>query len=179
MKGASWRCGFSLVSNADVQPCDALFSWTDEIMDTRQGENGPDLGLFGWPYWLYRKTRCENTWTHYGELERYANPSGALVDVMKYKHSLAGLHAKLDRNLFEETYCIIHFQLMLLNEADARLARETMLCPKIMRENRFKLMSNGIRPPSDFFQNRFLCPNRHSSCGHRTKSLSPPQSHLY
>ncbi|RQM26809.1 hypothetical protein B5M09_000746 [Aphanomyces astaci] len=74
------------------------------------------------------------------------------VDSLGHLHGLPAKDATLDLEFFEETRCIIHFQLMLLNAADARLSRERVLFQKFLRENRFKLMSNGINPPADIFK---------------------------
>ncbi|RHY26440.1 hypothetical protein DYB32_008164 [Aphanomyces invadans] len=74
------------------------------------------------------------------------------VDSLAHLHALPAKDAALDVEFFEETRCIIHFQLMLLNAADARLSRERVLFQKFLRENRFKLMSNGINPPADIFK---------------------------
>ena len=38
--------------------------------------------------------------------------------------------------------------------AEARLRREAVLFQRFLRENRFKLMSNGINPPSDVFRTK-------------------------
>ncbi|KAF0776280.1 hypothetical protein AaE_000020, partial [Aphanomyces astaci] len=74
------------------------------------------------------------------------------VDSLGHLHGLPAKDATLDLEFFEETRCIIHFQLMLLNAADARLSRERVLFQKFLQENRFKLMSNGINPPADIFK---------------------------
>ncbi|KAF0687209.1 Aste57867_21065 [Aphanomyces stellatus] len=75
-----------------------------------------------------------------------------MVDSLGLLHSLPAKDVALDFEFFEETRCIIHFQLLLLNAADARLSRERVLFQKFLRENRFKLMSNGINPPADIFK---------------------------
>ncbi|CAK4571432.1 unnamed protein product [Aphanomyces euteiches] len=77
---------------------------------------------------------------------------GDLVDSMRHLQSLPGMDVEMDFEFFEETRCIIHFQLLLLHAADARLSRERVLFQKFLRENRFKLMSNGINPPADIFK---------------------------
>ena len=46
---------------------------------------------------------------------------------------------------------IIHFMLMLINCCDARLKHQKVNFQKFLRENRFKLLSNGIKPPKDIF----------------------------
>ncbi|OQR84703.1 hypothetical protein ACHHYP_13038 [Achlya hypogyna] len=75
-----------------------------------------------------------------------------LVDTLGLLRTLPTRDVALDYEFYEETRCIIHFQLLLLNAADARLSRERVLFQKFLRENRFKLMSNGINPPADIFK---------------------------
>ncbi|GAB9467854.1 Calpain-like cysteine protease c2 [Globisporangium polare] len=74
------------------------------------------------------------------------------TDLVGILMELPVLDEELDREFFEETRCIIHFQLLMLNAADARLSREKILFQKFLRENRFKLMSNGINPPANIFK---------------------------
>ncbi|TYZ68723.1 hypothetical protein PybrP1_001158, partial [[Pythium] brassicae (nom. inval.)] len=76
----------------------------------------------------------------------------AATDLVGILMELPVLDEELDRAFFEETRCIIHFQLLMLNAADARLSREKILFQKFLRENRFKLMSNGINPPANIFR---------------------------
>jgi hypothetical protein len=40
---------------------------------------------------------------------------------------------------------------MMLVDADAKLNREQVLFQKFLRENRFRLASNGIVPPPEIF----------------------------
>lgn len=75
-------------------------------------------------------------------------------DLVTVLRKLPSLDAALDMAFYEETRCIIHFQLLLLAAADARLNREKVLFQKFLRENRFKLMSNGIHPPANVFRTR-------------------------
>ncbi|DAZ96786.1 TPA: hypothetical protein N0F65_005784 [Lagenidium giganteum] len=78
-----------------------------------------------------------------------APPMSDLVGMLM---ELPVLDEELDREFFEETRCVIHFQLLMLNAAEARLSREKILFQKFLRENRFKLMSNGINPPANIFK---------------------------
>jgi hypothetical protein len=57
----------------------------------------------------------------------------------------------LDFTYKEETRCAIHFLLMLLISSDSKLQREQVLFQKFLRENRYRLASNGIIPPRDIF----------------------------
>ncbi|KAL4152576.1 hypothetical protein PRNP1_009504 [Phytophthora ramorum] len=78
-----------------------------------------------------------------------ASPSRDLVELLL---ELPQLDAALDREFYEETRCVIHLQLLMLTASDARLSREKILFQKFLRENRFKLMSNGISPPANVFR---------------------------
>ncbi|KAJ8525110.1 hypothetical protein ON010_g16005 [Phytophthora cinnamomi] len=78
-----------------------------------------------------------------------ASPPRDLVELLL---QLPELDAALDREFYEETRCVIHLQLLMLTASDARLSREKILFQKFLRENRFKLMSNGISPPANVFR---------------------------
>ncbi|GMF24785.1 unnamed protein product [Phytophthora lilii] len=78
-----------------------------------------------------------------------ASPSRDLVELLL---QIPELDAALDREFYEETRCVIHLQLLMLTASDARLSREKILFQKFLRENRFKLMSNGISPPANVFR---------------------------
>ncbi|ETN07450.1 hypothetical protein PPTG_13351 [Phytophthora nicotianae INRA-310] len=78
-----------------------------------------------------------------------ADPSRDLVELLL---RLPELDAALDRAFYEETRCVIHLQLLMLTASDARLSREKIMFQKFLRENRFKLMSNGISPPANVFR---------------------------
>ncbi|TMW60814.1 hypothetical protein Poli38472_000856 [Pythium oligandrum] len=83
-----------------------------------------------------------------GELIKTEN----FTDLVGMLMELPVLDEELDKAFYEETRSIIHFQLLMLNAADARLSREKILFQKFLRENRFKLMSNGINPPANIFK---------------------------
>ncbi|CCI46915.1 unnamed protein product [Albugo candida] len=69
---------------------------------------------------------------------------------------LPTLDEELDREFHHETKCVIHFQLLLLDAVDARLAHTKILLQKFLREDRFKLVSNGINTPSNVFRSSSL-----------------------
>ncbi|CAM9220023.1 unnamed protein product [Chrysoparadoxa australica] len=52
---------------------------------------------------------------------------------------------------YEELRCMIHFQTLILLAAEARLQREATFFRKFLKENHFKLLSNGIAPPKNIF----------------------------
>ncbi|GMF45269.1 unnamed protein product [Phytophthora fragariaefolia] len=79
-------------------------------------------------------------------------PASSSRDLVELLLQLPELDAALDREFYEETRCVIHLQLLMLTASDARLSREKILFQKFLRENRFKLMSNGISPPANVFR---------------------------
>ncbi|EEY65507.1 uncharacterized protein PITG_02997 [Phytophthora infestans T30-4] len=79
-------------------------------------------------------------------------PAAPPRDLVELLLQLPELDAALDRAFYEETRCVIHLQLLMLTASDARLSREKILFQKFLRENRFKLMSNGISPPANVFR---------------------------
>ncbi|KAF4319362.1 hypothetical protein JM18_003182 [Phytophthora kernoviae] len=83
---------------------------------------------------------------------RDATPASPPQDLVTLLLKLPELDAALDHEFYEETRCVIHLQLLMLTASDARLSREKILFQKFLRENRFKLMSNGISPPANVFR---------------------------
>lgn len=51
----------------------------------------------------------------------------------------------------EETRSAIHMLLLTMVSAEAKMQREQVLFQKFLRENRFRLASNGITPPTEIF----------------------------
>jgi len=64
---------------------------------------------------------------------------------------MSELDAKIIHEFHEELRCVIHLWLLLIVAADGRLRREKVLFQQFLRENRFKLLSNGIAPPKNIF----------------------------
>jgi hypothetical protein len=96
----------------------------------------------------------QNTTTHGGSSNSSTNGENKRkpTDLIHFLLEMPVIDEELDKQFYEETRCIILFQLLMLNAADARLSREKILFQKFLRENRFKLMSNGINPPADIFK---------------------------
>jgi hypothetical protein len=61
------------------------------------------------------------------------------------------LENSLDERFQQETTACIHFLLLLLLVGEAKLQRETVLFQKFFRENRYRLITNGITPPAKVF----------------------------
>nr|CCA19505.1 conserved hypothetical protein [Albugo laibachii Nc14] len=77
---------------------------------------------------------------------------GLLANLLR----LPTLDEELDREYFHETKCVIHFQLLLLDAVDGRLAHTKILFQKFLREDRFKHISSGINIPSNVFRSSSL-----------------------
>ena len=73
------------------------------------------------------------------------------LDIPGLLRRIRDLDEAIETTYKDETRCAIHFLLMLLVGADAKLQREQVLFQKFLRENRFRLASNGITPPPDVF----------------------------
>jgi hypothetical protein len=73
------------------------------------------------------------------------NAEQALVDL----EEAVGL---LDDAYEEEMRVSVLFRVSLMAAARARLKREVVLFKQFLRDNRFKLMANGISPPTSVFQ---------------------------
>jgi hypothetical protein len=73
------------------------------------------------------------------------------MDIRAVLARVRDLDEAVDFSYHEETRCAVHFLLMLLVGAEVKLQREQVLFQKFLRENRFRLASNGITPPPDIF----------------------------
>jgi hypothetical protein len=73
------------------------------------------------------------------------------MDLVGMLRALPEFDKAINYTYMEESRCAVHFLLLLMSVADSRLQRETVLFQKFLRENRFRLASNGISPPSAIF----------------------------
>ncbi|KAK1948553.1 Calpain-type cysteine protease ADL1 [Phytophthora citrophthora] len=164
------------IHGLEVARPDGILSWKEVKADVFQRGVGPFGFLYAFTVpprvlrflrWKYlpstlkrkRKNKDAQADTLTDSLERGesapriditpATPSQELVELLL---QLPQLDAALDREFYEETRCVIHLQLLMLTASDARLSREKILFQKFLRENRFKLMSNGISPPANVFR---------------------------
>jgi hypothetical protein len=141
---------------------DALYTHSDAIAEAVLAGKGP-LGVLGLGGMWYRcfqtledrfKTCCK-----FSLLKMY-DAEGQRLNVEKLKRkfdsltvlqALTELDVMVNQEFHEELRCVIHLWLLLIVAADARLRREKVLFQKFLRENRFKLLSNGIAPPKNIF----------------------------
>ena len=77
---------------------------------------------------------------------------GPLRDTPAMYSHMPDLNDHLDQEFEEETRMIIHFQVLLVLSAFSKMEKETTLFQMFLRENRFKLLANGVRPPANIFR---------------------------
>jgi hypothetical protein len=71
---------------------------------------------------------------------------------MELLGSLEKLDLSLDKEYAEEMRMIVHFQLLIIVASRSRIQKESVEFQMFLRENRFKLMANGIKPPPEIFK---------------------------
>ena len=114
------------------------------------------LALMGGPYKLYAKYFVDPNKGKYDEdgNPKPEEPDPPPLDSLPFLTSLPTQNMKMDKEYFEETRMCLHFQALVIVASQARLTSEGVLFQRFLRENRFKLLANGINPPSDIFQSR-------------------------
>ena len=146
---------------ADEEPprADGLFNWEDAIAEAYITCRGPlgFLGMFGAWYAIFNGINDVKYCYRSSTISRYDSKGGrkivakseGSVDCKKLLKELPAFDTALDKRYGEEMRSVVHFMLMLINACDARLKHQKVNFTKFLRENRFKLMSNGITPPKD------------------------------
>ena len=77
---------------------------------------------------------------------------GPLRDHIKMFGQMQELDMQLNKEYEEEIRMLIHFQLLVVVAANSRIEKESTLFQMFLRENRFKLLANGVKPPPDIFR---------------------------
>ena len=142
---------------------ESLLTFTDLIAEAILTGRGPFgfFGLEGTWYWLFKKAQNSaylkflrqpwlNVYDDYGNLTTNAQLAESF-DTSAVLRRQVELDREIDGILHEEMRCGIHFLMMVIVAADAKLQREKILFQKFLRENRFRLASNGISPPPEVF----------------------------
>lgn len=142
---------------------EGLFTITDALAETIITGKGPYgmFGLDGKLYSIFKYAQSQprlkflqqpwlNTYDEHGNSKNNVALSEPM-DVVGMLAMFTDLDKGMQHTYFEETRCAIHFLLLLMVAADANLQREQVLFQKFLRENRFRLASNGISPPSEIF----------------------------
>jgi len=69
---------------------------------------------------------------------------GELRDTISMLSHFSELNDHLDQEFEEETRMVVHFQVLLVLAAFSNMEKETTLFQMFLRENRFKLLANGV-----------------------------------
>lgn len=142
---------------------EALLNISDILAITNITGRGP-FAIFGLEGLWYRflkfaKINPRLTFLRQKWIDEY-DLNGNYIHAITLSESFNSIHIlgrlnesdhSLDESFYEETRCAIHFLLVLLVSAEAQLQREQILFQRFLRENRFRLASNGITPPADIF----------------------------
>ena len=142
---------------------ESLLTFSDMVAQSLLTGKGP-FGFFGldglWyalfkfaqtkPYLKFLQQPWLNKYDEYGNLTTLAQ-LGDSFDCVATLNRLCEVDVLIDEALHEEIRAGILFISMITVAADAKLNREQILFQKFLRENRFRLASNGITPPADIF----------------------------
>lgn len=140
---------------------ECLFTPMDILAEGMIACRGPVsfLGLSGSTYNFLKQAQEQPNLKWFKMLTNY-DSNGNCTDYVQLSEHLhisqilsryPDLDNALDYTYMEETRCAIHFLLLIIASADAKLEREKVLFQKFLRENRFRLASNGISPPAEIF----------------------------
>ena len=142
---------------------EAMFDITDALAEALIVGKGPlgFLGCGGTWYRLFKRAQeypalkfLQQPWLNVYD-DHGNNKSTALlsdkIDSIFIFNKYRDLDAAIDYRYKEESRCAIHFLTLLCVAADAKVQREQVLFQKFLRENRFRLASNGISPPAEIF----------------------------
>jgi hypothetical protein len=141
----------------------SLFTISDAVAESLITGKGPYgfLGCEGLWYRLFKRaqqyprleflnTKWLNVYDEFGnssEVTQLSEP----MDLAAMLRLFPDYDKAMNYTYLEESRCAVHFLMLLMSVADSRLQRETVLFQKFLRENRFRLASNGISPPSAIF----------------------------
>jgi hypothetical protein len=142
---------------------EALLNSADMLAEALLTGRGPMgfVGLEGLWFMIFKKVQqypqlkfLQQPWLNAYDASGNLTTTAQLADTFETSIVLKRqvvLDREIDRTLHEEMRCGIHFLLMVIVAADAKLHREKILFQKFLRENRFRLASNGISPPPEVF----------------------------
>ncbi|KAF1778202.1 Peptidase C2, calpain family [Phytophthora cactorum] len=149
------------IHGLEVPRPDGLLSWKVVKEDIFQRGVGPFGFLYAFtvPPRVFRFLRWKYlpSTLKWRRKARGDTPTDTQADTIPLNVEIARLqlpseliqHQQLHREIWWGYYCnYLNWTL----PSDARLSREKILFQKFLRENRFKLMSNGISPPANVFR---------------------------
>ena len=108
------------------------------------------LFLFGVPYqqWV-EKTKKPYPYRNPDGSRQVADGGAPLIDSLPLLAELTEMDASLDREFMDEQLAVIHFQLLVIVASTQRIRKEGVQFQRFLRESRFKLLANGVKPPAD------------------------------
>ena len=127
----------------------------DENEKTKQKDNDDDINAEAV---AIKKKKSYVVRMEEGDLEAHHRDDsvtksyGPLRDTCSMLSHLPVLNDHLDQEFEEETRMMVHFQVLLVLSSYSKIEKETTLFQMFLRENRFKLLANGVKPPSDIFK---------------------------
>ena len=142
---------------------EALFDISDAMAESIVCGKGPMgwLGVDGYLFKLFKMAQeyprlkfLQQPWLNaYDEFGNNKNsvPLGEHCETNAILARYRDIDTALSFTHYEETRCAVHFLLLLVVGAKAKMQREQVLFQKFLRENRFRLASNGISPPAEIF----------------------------
>ena len=142
---------------------ESLFSFSDMLAEAVVVGKGPIgwIGMDGQLFKLFKwaQDQPKLTWLQQPWLNAYDefgnNRTYALLSEHIETKAILERFLEYDEAINfvceEETRCAVHFIVLTMVSAEAKLQREQVLFQKFLRENRFRLASNGITPPAEIF----------------------------
>lgn len=142
---------------------ESMFSFTDACAEAVIAGKGPlgFLGFDGLLYSMFKKAQenprlkfLRQPWLNI--YDEFGNKTSNIqlyegLDSISHLMRFSDIEKALDHCYKEEARAGVHFMCMLIVAAEAKLGREKVLFQKFLRENRFRLASNGITPPAEVF----------------------------
>jgi hypothetical protein len=146
-----------------VRHSESLFTWSDAMAEAVITGRGPVgwIGFDGWLYKLFKFAQDQpnlaflqqpwlNAYDEFGNNRNYTLLSEH-IETKDIMERFMDLDKAIDFVAAEETRAAVHLMTLTMVSAEAKLQREKVLFQKFLRENRFRLASNGITPPSEIF----------------------------
>eukprot|EP00606_Chrysophyceae_sp_TOSAG23-5_P000052 GSChrysophyteH2.ASY1.ANO1.1648.1 assembled CDS len=146
-----------------VRHSEGLFTFSDMIAEAVVVGKGPIgwIGMDGKLFKLFKYAQEQprlkflsqpwlNAYDEHGNNKNYALLSEH-IETKAILERFLDYDEAIDFVAAEETRCAIHFLILTMVSAEAKLQREQVLFQKFLRENRFRLASNGISPPGEIF----------------------------
>lgn len=146
-----------------VRHSESLFTWSDAMAEAIVTGRGPVgwIGFDGQLFKLFKFAQDQpnlaflqqpwlNAYDEFGNNRNYT----LLSEHIETKDIMARFDdydKAIDFVAAEETRAAIHLTMLTMVSAEAKLQREKVLFQKFLRENRFRLASNGITPPAEIF----------------------------